>query len=70
MYCFDVFYRVLDSDDEGSGLEDDTNKELIADIFGSSDEEEEFGGFGDLDIEQSQKPRKESKEAKKQNQCK
>lgn len=49
-------------------MEDDTNKELIADIFGSSDEEEEFGGFGDLDIEQSQKPRKESKETKKQNQ--
>merc|ERR1712129_669824 len=45
--------RVIESD--GSDLEDDTNKELIADIFGSSDEEEEFEGFGAVDIEASQK---------------
>ncbi|XP_029640884.1 IWS1-like protein [Octopus sinensis] len=63
--------RILsDSEDEpskakGSENEDDesdkeTGEKLIADIFGSSDEDEEFEGFGEADVEAVPK-RKEKK---------
>ena len=36
--------------------------ELIADIFGSSDEDEEFEGFGAADVETTAKPKKKAGE--------
>ncbi|KAK3581639.1 hypothetical protein CHS0354_038158 [Potamilus streckersoni] len=57
-----------DSDDEkparkAKGSDDDSDKgseagDLIADIFGSSDEEEEFEGFGEADVEATTKKKK------------
>lgn len=45
--------------DGDSGEESDEEKELIADIFGSSDEEgEEFEGFGENDLEPASKKKK------------
>lgn len=37
--------------------------ELIADIFGSSDEDEEFEGFGAADVEATAKPKKKASES-------
>ncbi|XP_061180118.1 protein IWS1 homolog [Saccostrea echinata] len=48
----------------GSDDENDTDKdELIADIFGSSDEDEEFEGFEEADVEAAKK-KKEKKKGK------
>ncbi|XP_033759333.1 IWS1-like protein [Pecten maximus] len=51
---------------KGSDDEDDSDKEsevgeLIADIFGSSDEEEEFEGFGEEDVEAANKKKEKKK---------
>ncbi|OWF39206.1 IWS1-like protein [Mizuhopecten yessoensis] len=51
---------------KGSDEEDDSDKEsevgeLIADIFGSSDEEEEFEGFGEEDVEAANKKKEKKK---------
>lgn len=44
-----------EQDDEGLESEEEAGEQLIQDIFGASDEEEEFVGFGQEDIEVTRK---------------
>lgn len=44
-----------EQDEEGSESGEEAGEQLIADIFGASDEEEEFVGFGQEDIEVTKK---------------
>lgn len=45
----------VEQDEEGSEPDEEAGEQLIADIFGASDEEEEFVGFGQEDIEVTKK---------------
>ncbi|XP_068686197.1 protein IWS1 homolog [Montipora foliosa] len=45
----------VEQDEDGSEPDEEAGEQLIADIFGASDEEEEFVGFGQEDIEVTKK---------------
>lgn len=47
--------RPTEQDEEGVESEEEAGEQLIQDIFGASDEEEEFVGFGQEDIEVTKK---------------
>ncbi|CAE1297144.1 SPN1 [Acanthosepion pharaonis] len=51
--------KTKESDDEDEESDKETGEKLIADIFGSSDEDEEFEGFGEADVEAA--PKKKEK---------
>lgn len=50
-----VGQQQIEQDEDGSEPDEEAGEQLIADIFGASDEEEEFVGFGQEDIEVTKK---------------